>query len=407
VSPTLLQERAAELKAAHEVLAEVKADNGRAPTDAETAKINEHIEKVKGIDARILAAKAGQSAIDALGQLGDAPGDQRENTGAARSLGEHFVKSVGAESLAELKNRSQVTVASTEFKANTDTALTTGSVYGPILTEYDRTIVRAVRPRLVVEDLLSSGTISGNAITYLVEAAMEGAFTTVAEAGAKPQIHFVDPTTRTDALKKVAGFLKFSDEMLEDLDFIVTEINNRGVYELQKFVEAQLLSGAGTGTTILGLLNRSGIQTETAADADDNADALFRSMTKVQTGSGLDADGIVMNPTDYQKLRLSRDANGQYFGGGFFTGQYGVGGILQQPPVWGLRTVVSPSISAGTALVGAFQQAATAYSKGGIRVESTNSHSTDFTSNLITTRIETRKALAVRVPLGFVAVTLV
>jgi HK97 family phage major capsid protein len=257
-------------------------------------------------------------------------------------------------------------------------------------------------------DLLGSGSIGANtnAISYFVEGALEGSFSTVAEGGAKPQLHVADPTVVTDALKKIAGFIKLTDEMLEDLDFFVSEINNRLLYALAMYEESQILSGAGTGTTVLGLLNRSGIQTETGASLVDNADAVFRAMTKVQTATGLSADGIVIHPTDYQAFRLKKDANNQYFGGGFFQGEYGVGGVLSQPPLWGLRTVVSTAVSAGTVLVGAFSQAATVYRKGGIRVESTNSHVDDFTNNLVTVRAEERIGLAVRRPSAIVKLTL-
>jgi len=57
-------------------------------------------------------------------------------------------------------------------------------------------------------------------------------------------------------------------------------------------------------------------------------------------------------------------------------------------------------------VVGAFEASTTVYRKGGVRVESTNSHSDDFTNNLITTRIEERVALANRIPAATVKVTL-
>src|SRR5699024_7559504 len=127
-----------------------------------------------------------------------------------------------------------------------------------------------------------------------------------------------DPEQRTDALKKIAGFLKIPDEMVEDAQFWVSEINQRGIYLLALAEENQLLNGPGTGATVEGLLNRDGVQTETATSAADNPDALFRAMTKVQTATGLQADGIVINPADYEQLRLNKDGNGQYYGGGYF-----------------------------------------------------------------------------------------
>lgn len=402
----LTEQRESAVKAARDIVDGAKAAN-RELTPDEMKSVNEKLDEIRTVDERLKAVRDGEAIVKALGELSADGGDRRDQSGQAKSLGEHFIKHVGAK-LAGIKGISGASVAAPEFKANTDTQVTTGSVFAPVLTQVDRTIIQAVRPRLVVADLLGSGTISGNAVTYFVEGALEGAFTTVAEGAAKPQLHVVDPTAVTDTLKKIAGWTKFSDEMLEDLDFIVSEINQRLLYELAKFEEAQILGGNGTGTNLLGLLNRSGIQTEargTVASGDTVADTIFRAMTKVSTGAGLDADGIVINPSDYQSLRLSRDANGQYYGGGFFAGQYGNGTLQDNPPLWGLRTVITPAITAGTVLVGAFGQAATVYRKGGVRVESTNSHASDFTSNLVTVRAEERIALAVRRPAGLVKTT--
>jgi HK97 family phage major capsid protein len=406
--PTPLKEqRSAAIKAARDLIEAAKKEN-RELTPDELKSVQEQKTKVGDLDKQI----AGKALVDSVMDLGKTEDERKEDEPKdtpAKTLGEHFAKHAKGDALARLKAISGFTIATPEFvpgKAATDPQVTTGAAFVPVLTEYDRTIVRAYRPGPVVADLLGSGSISGNAISYYIEGAVEGGFATVAEGGQKPQMHFADPTSRTDSLKKIAAWWDMSDEMTEDLDFFVSEINNRGMYLLGMFEEAQLLNGPGTGTTVLGLLNRSGIQTEvSAAGGADDADALFRAMTKVQTATGLAADGIVINPVDYQRLRLSRDANEQYFGGGFFTGQYGNGGVLQQPPLWGLRTVVTSAVAAGTAVVGAFNQAGTVYRKGGVRVESTNSDLGKFTSNIVTTRVEERVALAVRIPSAVVKVT--
>lgn len=400
--------RAAALKAAQDILNEAKA-SGRELSDAEQATVDAKFADIEQLDIKIKAADESQARFARLSALAPAAEQKSDDDGErALSLGEHFVKHA-MKRVIELKGVGGASVSAPEYKAATDVQVV-GSVFQtPVLTQFDRTIIQANRPKLVVSDLLSAGTLSGNAISYFVEGAIEGAFTTVGEGAAKPQLHVVDPTTVIDSLKKIAGFIKLTDEMIEDLDFFVSEINNRLLYELAKFEDAQLLNGNGTGTNVLGLLNRSGIGTQargTVASGDTVADTIFRAMTQVSTGSGLDADGIVINPSDYQALRLAKDGNQQYYGGGYFAGEYGNGGIPQQPPLWGLQTVVTPSIAAGTVLVGSYKQAATVYRKGGVRVESTNSHASDFTSNLVTVRAEERVALAVRRPLGLVKTTI-
>lgn len=406
--PTLLEQRETAVSEARAIADGAKAA-GRDLTNDELELVNQKLDSVKDLDEKIANSKANQALVARLGELPAGQKEQAADEGGednrAKSLGDHFVKSVGESGFANLKAHSGFRVSAPEFKAAEDPHLVPG-LFTPLLTEIDKTIVKPYR-RPTITDLLSSGTISGNAITYFIEGGVEGGFGTVAEGAQKPQLHIGDPTTRTDALKKIAAWWDVSDEMAEDVPFWVSEINNRGLYLLDLFEESQILNGDGTGTNVLGLLNRSGIQQiAQGAGTDPAQDAIFRAMTAVQTATGLSADGVVMNPLDYQSLRLSRDANGQYYGGGFFTGPYGNGGVPLQPPLWGLNTVVSAAVARGTVLVGAFKAAATVYRKGGVRVESTNSDQGKFTKNIITTRIEERIALAVRIPAAVVRVTL-
>lgn len=404
----LKQQRAAALKAAQDIVAKAKAEGRDVLTDDEQAEVEAKTAEVAELDKKIEAAAKSAALVAKIGAIEPSKSDDDEKPAAAKSLGEHFVKSVG-DRLASAKSegQSRFSISAPEFKAATDTQ-TVGTVLSPAITDVDTNIVQGLRRRMSIADLLSSGTLSGNAITYFVEGALEGDFTTVAEGGTKPQIHYAEPTAVTDALKKIAAFIKESDEMVEDLPFLASSINNRLLYNLALFEENQILTGNGTGTNLLGLLNRSGVQTLGVGTDPKagNADQIFKAMTAVTTGSGLDADGIVIHPTDYQTFRLNKDANGQYYGGGYFAGEYGVGGVPVQPPLWGLRTVVTPAITAGTVLVGAFRQAATLYRKGGVRVEATNSNENDFVTNKVTVRAEERVALAARVPAGLVKVTL-
>ncbi|MFF0942697.1 phage major capsid protein [Kocuria sp. CPCC 205300] len=370
---------------------------------------NDQRERMKSIKADIEAAKAREaddaSTADTLAFLKGAvvaPGKQeRHGDGEVKSLGEHFIKHAGTR-LKEIRGVSGASVAAPEFKAATDTH----TVFQDLMDPLKLPGIQSLRPPQTIADLFSAGTLAGNTVQWWVEGLREGNFETVAEGGQKPQLHYAEPTMRSSALSKIAGFIIITDEMSEDEQFLVSEINNRLLYDLAVFEETQLLNGDGVGQNLTGLLNTSGLQTEAAADSTDNFDALFRATTKVQRGSGIAADAIVINPADYETLRLTQDANRQYIAGGPFTGQYGVGGVPEQPPLWGRRTVVTPAVAAGTAVVGAWKQGGTVYRKGGVRVESTNSHADNFTTNKITIRAEERLTLAVTRPSAFVRVAL-
>lgn len=394
---TLKERRTEALKNAEDLFAKAEKDGNGGIAEAVQSDIDAKFAEIEDLDTQIKAAEKAAEAGDKLKNLGAGQDTQQDEDKPAGSLGEHFVKNAGDSGLKRLKNLSGTTLSAPAYvKANTDTVSTGNAVYDHWLTDVDENLVRQYRRGPVVADLLGSGAISGNTIRYYLEGDIEGTFESVAEQGQKPQISYQPGTEVTDSVKKLAAWFDVSDEMLEDLPFFISEINNRALYELAMVEEAQLLQGDGTGSNVLGLLNREGIQEHAAAGAEDRPEALFRASTLVQTATGLQSDALVIHPMDYQQIRLSKDGNGQYFGGGFFTGQYGQGGVMQQPPIWGLNTVVTSAVPQGTAIVGALKQAATVYRKGGVRVESTNSDASKFTQNIVTTRVEERVGLAVR-----------
>ncbi|AXQ65130.1 major capsid protein [Gordonia phage Schmidt] len=406
----LKETRAAKMAAAQAI---VDAAEGGVLTDEKSAELDGIVAEVEQLDAQIARAEKDAGLLNQVKSLGAKGGvsESRPDGGAAaKTLGEHFVKSLGDNFRDRLDAGAKVFKAP-EFipaKARTDVQSTpTGQFADDQLVDVDTSIQRAKRDRLVIADLLGKGTMSGTSIRYYLEGGFEGDFATVAEGGLKPQVHIEEPTPVTDELRKIAAWIGFTDEILEDLPLWASEINQRLLYKLAVFEEQQLLRGDGTGNNLTGILNRTGVQAELSEAYEDNADALFRAMTKISTATDYEADALVIHPLDYQDFRLHRDGNDQYVGGGFFQGQYGNGGIMVQPPIWGLRTVVTPVIERRKPLVGNFQQAATMYRKGGVRVESTISDQDDFIHNRVKTRAEERIALAVRNPEAFCEVELV
>lgn len=312
----------------------------------------------------------------------------------AKTLGENFIKS-GAQA-EYLKGNGQRTVSAPEFKAAGDVnvAGTNGQV------QYGGVVDTPLR-RLTIANLLGRGTMSATSLTYWVQGAVEGAPTTVAENGLKPSVHF-NFSPVTEALSKIAVITKISDEAIADTDYLVSVINSQLVGRLQVAEEDQILNGDGTAPNLRGILNRSGIQTyatEAGYTAAKGFDGIFHAATLVSTGSAQEtADGIVINPADYETLRLAKDGEERYYAGGPFSGG--------NPPLWGFPTIVTPAIAAGTVLVGAFSSAAQLFRKGGVQVDSTNSNEDDFKYNRIALRAEERVLLAVYRPSAFVKVTL-
>ena len=75
-------------------------------------------------------------------------------------------------------------------------------------------------------------------------------------AEAKPKIEGI-PTWEeiSEEVKKTAGYVKVSKEMIEDLSFVQGEINNDLTRAMTDQIENQLMNGSGTGSDLTGLLS--------------------------------------------------------------------------------------------------------------------------------------------------------
>lgn len=273
-----------------------------------------------------------------------------------------------------------------------------GGAFGGVIPQYLPGVTDILFRRLVVRDLFAQGVMTSPQLTYLKESAVTNAAAAVAEGGTKPE-SALTLVQVSEAAGKVATSLKASDEALEDVPFATSYINGRLRLFVMLAEEDQLLNGSGTAPNLTGIANRSGLATAQALGTDTVPDAIFKQMTNIRTTAFLDPDGIIMNPADWQILRLSKDSNDQYYGGGPFNGAYGNpgSGVLMEQ-IWGLRVVTTPAQAAGTAIVGAFQTAAQVFQRSPLRVEVTNSNEDDFLTNKIAFRAEERLGLAVYRP---------
>lgn len=258
---------------------------------------------------------------------------------------------------------------------------------------------------LAVAQLFAQGTTSNLTVRYIQEDSYTNAATAVAEGGTKQEatlnVSEVDATVR-----KIAVWTKVTDEMLADFEQISSYINGRLAYMVQSLEDNHLLNGTGNSNQIKGVLNFSGIQT--VSGAVNPADGILKAIAYVRGANGVgfgEPTAIVINPKDWFLLKQSKDGNGQYYGGGPFSGIYGQGMYSNVYNMWGLPCIVTTSIAQGTALVGDFRNAAMLFRRMGLTVESTNSNEDDFKNNLVMIRAEERLTLAVFQPNKFCTVT--
>ena len=160
-----------------------------------------------------------------------------------------------------------------------------------------------------------------------------------------------------------------------------------------------MLKGSGVGNNLLGLY--------TAASAYSAPIVIPGTLTRIDILrlallqaelAEYPSTGIALHPADWTAIELTKDSTGGYI---FANPQ-----SLAQLGLWGRPVVTTPAMTVDTFLVGAFKLGGAVIRKGGLRAESTNSHSDDFTNDLITFRVRERIGLQVKYPKAFVKVAL-
>lgn len=268
-------------------------------------------------------------------------------------------------------------------------------------------LVLIEQQRLTIRDILPVGETSQNTIYFPKEVIYVNGAEMVGEEGEKPEAT-LEIESGSAPVKKIAVLIKVTDEMWDDFPMLRDYVNSRLRFMVEQKEEQQLLNGAGTGDELLGILNTSGVQNQPEG-SDTPVDAIYKAMTKIKTPAanvgGYNPSAIVMHPIDVELVRLSKDQNLQYYGGGPFTGAYGNGPYTSAFRLWGLPVVETTAITQGTALVGDFRMGAQIFQRTGIDVKTFDQNEDDVNFNRKTIRVEERLALAVYRPSAFCTVT--
>ena len=245
--------------------------------------------------------------------------------------------------------------------------------------------------RVRLLDIVSRGTASSNVISWVYQANKEGAAGGTAEGALKNQIDF-DLVVTSESVKKRTAFIKVSTEMIGDIDFMRSEINNELMRELLKDVESQVYSGGGTGNNLTGIKTvATAFAAGTFALDVDNAnevDVLTVAANQIAIAEQDAPTHILMHPSDVTALKMVKvsSTDKRYVERlAMVAGNMSLDGI----PI--LETTL---VTAGTYLIGAFDMA-TVYDKGALSIE-IGRDADDFTKNLVTVLAEWRGLCVVK-----------
>ena len=160
-------------------------------------------------------------------------------------------------------------------------------------------------------DVMAQRATTSNVVSWVYQANKDGQAGQTAEGAAKNQIDF-DLVVANETVKKTTAFIKVSTEMLDDITWIQSEIEQELMRELLKAVEQTAYDGDGTGQ------NHNGIRTVASAFAPgsfaasvDNANivdvlVVAANQIKVAQEMGAMPNYIFMHPSDVTSLKLEK-----------------------------------------------------------------------------------------------------
>lgn len=308
-------------------------------------------------------------------------------SGSVDSPGEVFVRSEAFKKFGGSAGRGQV---SSVVQAITSFSTSAG---GMIVPDRRPEVVGMPKRRLTVRALLAPGNTQSNSISFVRQTTRTNNAAVVTEGAQKPES--VLAWVEADApVRTIAHWVPVSRQAMDDALMLQSTIDGELRYGLQVTEEQELLLGSGAGQHIFGIVPQA-----TAYDTgrDGTGDTAFDTLAHAIAQSEaalLPATGIVMNNDDLESLKVIKDENGRYIGGGPFG-----------PPIttiWGRPVVGTPAMSQGHFLAGAFLDGAQIFDRLDAEVMVSSEDRDNFIKNMLTVRAEERLALAVKRPAAFV-----
>jgi HK97 family phage major capsid protein len=300
---------------------------------------------------------------------------------ARKSIGQLFVESAAYKDAMARKQRSFTVDIDHEVKTLVSES---GTGFAP----------QAIRTGMVVDspqqqprivDVIPATTTTQVAVVFMQETTYTNAAAEVAEGGAYGE-GALAYTQATSPVEKIGVFLPVTDEQLADVPGMEGRLNNRLGLMIRQRIDLQVVAGNGSSPNLLGIVNTSGVLTQ-AKGTDPNVDAVLKGITKVRNVGFAEPDVILMNPTDWQNIRLLRTADGVYLFG--FPGDPGVARL------WGLPIVESTYLPLGTAIPGDYRGYTELSYKAGLELDVSNSHNDFFAKGQLAIRAQIRAAFVV------------
>ena len=356
------------------------------------------LEQIKNLSAELDRHGAERDNLQSLKDMRDqseknmsemfAPvAEMRHSSGPARrqSVGEMFVNSKEFQTFKGLRNWPTPAVLDWSFK---NAVFREGAGWAPEEIRLDGYQESAQRPINVVDFIPQYSTALDN-IRYMLETTFTNNAVETAEATATTAADAIGEgalalTEQSNPVEWLPTFIPVTIQQLEDVDGAFDYVENRLVYMVRARLDSQVLVGNGTTPNILGTNSVTGINTQ-AKGADPTPDAVYKAFRAIRGTGFAEPSVLFAHPNDWQDVRLLRTADGQYL--------WGAPADTGPDRIWGVRVVQTAAATEHTMTCGDYASYSGLYTKRGITIDVSDSHSFYFPRGLVAIRASLRAAM--------------
>ncbi|MDR7034501.1 phage major capsid protein [Mesorhizobium sp. BE184] len=313
-----------------------------------------------------LASRRGGNGNDAVKSLGQMVAESEDV--------KNFTTKMGAKGTVRITVQNAITSA-------------TGSAGDLIVPQRETEIIGIPRRQMTIRQLLQVGRTTSNSVEYARMVSRTNNAGVVAENTLKPESDYV--WEQADApVRTIAHWVPVSRNAMDDIPQLQGEIDGELRYGLDLAEENEILKGDGTGQHLDGLVPNATAYAPAFAPADETDIDTLRLALLQASLAEYAADGIVIHPTRWAKIELTKDGEQRYV----------FANVIQMagPQLWGRPVIATQAMDEDEFLTGAFRMAAKIYDRMDVEVLISSEDRDNFVKNMLTVRAEKRLALAIR-----------
>jgi HK97 family phage major capsid protein len=237
-----------------------------------------------------------------------------------------------------------------------------------------------------IRQYMNVTSMQGDVIRYISEGTYTDNVSSTAENSAFSQTQTALQSNDATA-RKIGTYASMSREMLGDAPFFQNYLQTRILSKIMLEEDDQILNGNGTAPNLQGLTGGAQAYVDNLADANvQKIDVIAAAATGALVDNYV-PNLCVLHPNDYQKLILTKNGDNSYMLPTVFTGT--------PPVINGVRVIRNSAQTEGNFLVGDYFTAATLAERSGVSFRVTDSHASEFISDIVTIVAEERVAMPI------------